>query len=141
VDLTILPTVNAMLNAASAACLTGGYYFIRRRRIAAHRACMLTAFGLSTLFLACYLYYHAHVGSRPFLGTGWTRPVYFTILISHVILAALILPLAVTTLWRAWRGQFQRHRTIARWTLPAWIYVSITGVIVYWMLYHLWPSA
>jgi putative membrane protein len=139
--LTLLPAVNATLNGASTLCLVTGYYFIRNRRISAHRACMLAAFGFSTLFLACYLYYHAHVGSRPFLGAGWVRPVYFTILISHIILAAAILPLALVTLWRALRGQFQRHRAIARWTLPIWLYVSITGVIVYWMLYHLWPSA
>ena len=136
-DLSIFPTINATLNAASAVSLSAGYYFIRRRRVAAHRACMLTAFALSTLFLTCYVYYHAHVGSRPFAGTGLIRQVYLSILISHVILAVTILPLALVTLWRAWHEDFARHRRIAAWTLPLWLYVSVTGVVVYLMLYHL----
>jgi uncharacterized membrane protein YozB (DUF420 family) len=98
---------------------------------------MIAAFGVSTLFLCSYVIYHAHAGSRPFTGQGWVRPVYFTILISHVLLAFALLPLALTTLYRAWRGQFARHRRIARWTFPIWMYISVTGVVVYWMLYRI----
>ena len=110
---------------------------VRRRRIAAHRACMLGAFTASTLFLVSYLFYHANVGSVPFTGVGTIRVVYFTILISHIVLAALILPLALVTLIQALRERFDRHVRIARWTLPIWLYVSVTGVVVYWMLYRL----
>lgn len=98
---------------------------------------MLAAFGVSTLFLVSYVVYHSLEGSRPFTGQGWMRPVYFALLLSHIVLAAAIVPLALVTLYRAWRGEFVRHRRIARWTLPIWLYVSVTGVIVYWMLYHL----
>jgi uncharacterized membrane protein YozB (DUF420 family) len=98
---------------------------------------MLSAFGVSSLFLASYVVYHASAGSRPFPGTGWLRPVYFALLVSHVLLAAVIVPLALMTIWRALRGQFDRHRRLARWTLPLWLYVSVTGVVIYWMLYHL----
>jgi putative membrane protein len=111
---------------------------IRRRRIRAHRACMLSAFFVSTAFLVSYVTYHIRVGNVLFQGQGWIRPVYFTLLISHVTLAIVILPLAIITLSRALREQFDRHRRIARWTLPLWIYVSVTGVIVYVMLYHLY---
>lgn len=111
---------------------------IRRRRIQAHRACMLSAFFVSTAFLISYVTYHIRVGNVLFLGQGWIRPVYFTLLISHITLAIVILPLALITLSRALSKQFDRHRRIARWTLPLWLYVSVTGVIVYVMLYHLY---
>ncbi len=135
-----LPTVNAILNGTSAVLLVIGYYFIRRRRWRIHRAFMLAAFVVSTLFLISYLIYHAHVGSMPFRGQGWIRPVYYAILISHVVLAAAMVPLALVTLAQAFRGRFARHRGIARWTLPIWLYVSVTGVLVYVMLYHLDPG-
>jgi uncharacterized membrane protein YozB (DUF420 family) len=135
-----LPTVNAILNATSAVLLVCGYAFIRRGKIDAHRICMLGAFASSVLFLASYSIYHAHAGSTKFVGTGWVRPLYFAILISHSVLAALIVPMAVVTLFRALRKDFQRHRAIARWTLPIWLYVSATGVLIYLMLYHLFPS-
>lgn len=130
-----LPTLNALLNASSGLLLVAGWLMIRTRRVAAHRACMVSAFVVSTLFLISYLVYHAQVGSVPFQGTGWIRPVYFSILISHIILAACIVPLAVTTLLLAWRERFSAHRRLARWTLPIWLYVSVTGVVVYLMLY------
>jgi putative membrane protein len=132
-----LPAVNAGLNSLSTILLVAGYGNIRRHNIPAHRLCMLLAFATSTLFLISYLTYHYHVGSVPFTGQGWIRPVYFTILITHVTLAATILPLALVTLYRAWRERFDRHRRIARWTLPIWLYVSVTGVVVYVMLYRL----
>jgi putative membrane protein len=134
-------TLNASLNAISAILLTAGFLFIVRGKIRAHRACMLTAFGTSTAFLISYVVYHIRVGNVRFLGQGWIRPVYFTLLISHVFLAIVILPLAIITLTRALREQFDRHRRIARWTLPLWLYVSVTGVIVYVMLYHLYPHS
>ncbi len=137
VTVSDLPAVNASLNALSGVFLLVGYRNIRRGNIRVHRACMLTAFVFSTLFLVSYLVYHAHVGSKPFPHQGWIRPVYYGILITHVSLAAAILPLALTTLYRAWRERFDRHRRIARWTLPIWLYVSATGVIVYVMLYQL----
>ena len=130
-----LPALNASLNATSAALLCSGYVCIRRRWIAAHRACMLLALLSSTVFLVSYLTYHFHVGSVPYRGSGWTRPLYFTILISHTILAASVVPLALVTVVRAARRRFDRHVAIARWTLPIWIYVSLTGVVIYWMLY------
>ena len=136
-DVSALPALNAVLNATSAALLMVGYVFIRNRKIAAHLTCMLTAFGVSTLFLISYVIYHYHAGSRPFTGQGWVRPVYFALLLSHIVLAAAIVPLALTTLYRALTGQFARHLRIARWTLPIWLYVSVTGVVIYWMLYRL----
>ena len=138
--ISALPTLNAVLNATSAFLLIVGYLCIRQRWITAHRMCMVSACGTSGLFLVSYLTYHAMHGSTPFLGEGWVRPVYFTILISHTFLAALILPLVVLTLTRALRGQFDRHRRIARWTLPIWLYVSVTGVVVYLMLYQWFPA-
>jgi uncharacterized membrane protein YozB (DUF420 family) len=135
-----LPTVNAALNASSAVLLASGYRFIRRRQITAHKRCMLAACATSVLFLLSYLTYHYHVGSVPFRGLGWVRPLYFTILISHSILAAAIVPLAISTLLRALKGNFTQHVRIARWTLPIWFYVSVTGVIIYVMLYQLFPS-
>jgi uncharacterized membrane protein YozB (DUF420 family) len=132
-----LPALNAGLNSLSTVLLLAGYRNIRRSNIAAHRLCMLAAFATSTLFLISYLTYHAQVGSVPFQGRGWIRPLYFTILVTHIILAAAILPLALVTLYRAWRERFDRHRRIARWTLPLWLYVSVTGVVIYGMLYWL----
>ena len=134
-----LPGVNATLNSLSAVLLTAGYICIRTKRVTAHKICMLSAFTASSLFLVCYVVYHVQVGSVRFRGPGWIRPVYFAILISHTLLAATIVPLALTTLYRAWRGRFEAHRRIARWTLPVWLYVSVTGVVVYWMLYRLFP--
>ncbi len=138
-DVSALPVVNAWPNGTRAALLHAGYGFIRRRRVRAHKTCMLTALGVSSLFLVSYVIYHYHAGSKPFGGHGWVRGIYYPLLISHVVLAALIVPFALTTIYRAWRGQFARHQRIARWTLPLWLYVSVTGVIVYWMLYHLGP--
>ena len=133
-----LPLVNASLNAIATVLLIFGYVCIRRRRIAAHRAAMVAAFATSVLFLISYLIYHAHAGSRPFPGQGNIRVIYFVILITHIVLAATIPPLAGITLWRAYRRRFDRHMKIARWTLPLWLYVSITGIVVYWMLYQLY---
>jgi uncharacterized membrane protein YozB (DUF420 family) len=130
--------VNATLNGIATILLVAGYLCIRRGRIAAHRASMIAAFVTSVLFLVSYLIYHAHVGSRPFPGRGPIRAVYFTILISHIVLAAVIPPLAGLTLWQALRGRFDRHVPIARWTLPLWLYVSVTGIVVYWMLYQMY---
>ncbi|MEK7340860.1 MAG: DUF420 domain-containing protein [Candidatus Binatota bacterium] len=137
IPFSYLPSVNAALNSASALLLVAGYLFIRNKKITAHKLCMLSAFTTSTLFLISYLTYHFQVGSVPFKGPGWIRVVYFTVLISHTILAATIVPLVLVTLTRALKGSFDRHKRIARWTLPLWLYVSITGVIVYWMLYRL----
>jgi len=131
-----LPAVNATLNALAGIFLLIGFREIKRGRIARHRAAMLSACATSTLFLISYVTYHAHAGSRPFTGQGPIRIVYFAILISHVILAAAILPLALVTLTRALRERFDRHAALARWTLPIWLYVSVTGVTVYFMLYH-----
>ena len=133
-----LPLVNASLNAIATVLLIFGYVCIRQRRIAAHRAAMVAAFATSVLFLISYLIYHAHAGSRPFPGQGNIRVIYFVILITHIVLAATIPPLAGVTLWRAYRRRFDRHMKIARWTLPLWLYVSITGIVVYWMLYQLY---
>ena len=134
------PALNATLNGAAAILLTAGYSFIRQRKIAAHRACMVAAFLTSTAFLISYLIYHARVGSVPFQGHGWIRPVYFFILTTHIVLAAAIVPLALVTLSRALREQFDRHRRIARWTFPIWLYVSVTGVVIYFLLYHLYAA-
>jgi uncharacterized membrane protein YozB (DUF420 family) len=138
-SLTDLPALNATLNATSAILLTAGYRFIRRRQITAHKRCMLAACTTSALFLMSYLTYHYYVGSMPFRGQGWVRPLYFAILISHTILAAAILPLVLITLFRAWKANFVRHARLARWTWPIWMYVSVTGVIIYMMLYQLFP--
>jgi uncharacterized membrane protein YozB (DUF420 family) len=135
IPLKDLPAVNASLNGASAVFLVAGYSFIRRGKIQAHRVCMITAFSCSTVFLVCYLYFHFHAGLIRFGGQGWIRPVYFTLLTSHTILAVVIVPLVLITLSRALREKFDRHRAIARWTFPLWLYVSVTGVIVYWLLY------
>ena len=139
-EVTQLPAVNATLNSIAATLLAAGYGFIRRGRVDAHRRCMLAAFATSALFLVSYLAYHAQVGSRPFTGEGPVRIAYFTILVSHIVLAAAILPLAIVTLRRGLRRDDARHVSLARWTLPIWLYVSVTGVVVYWMLYHLYPA-
>ena len=135
IDLADLPALNAGLNTTAACCLLGGYYWIRRGRVAAHKRFMLAALGFSSLFLISYLIYHFQVGSVAFTGTGWVRPVYFAILLSHILLAAAILPLAAVTVYRAWNERFESHKRLAHWTLPIWLYVSVTGVIIYWMLY------
>jgi len=139
-DYSIFPVINATLNGTSAVLLLIGRNLIKRGRMAAHRAVMITAVAVSTLFLISYLYYHAHVGSVHFKGRGLSRPIYFSILISHTLLAAAIVPLVIITLSRALRERFDRHRAIARWTYPLWLYVSITGVVIYFMLYHLFTS-
>jgi uncharacterized membrane protein YozB (DUF420 family) len=131
-----LPAINASLNALSTAFLVSGYVFIRRRRIAQHRACMLAALAASTLFLVCYIVYHLQVGSVRFTRQGLVRPIYFTVLITHVSLAATVPVLAVATASLALRGKLPRHRRLARWTLPIWLYVSVTGVLVYVLLYQ-----
>jgi uncharacterized membrane protein YozB (DUF420 family) len=136
-SLAIFPIIDASLNGTSAVLLVIGRGFIKRGHMAAHRAVMIAALVSSTLFLISYLYYHAHVGSVHFQGQGWSRPVYFTILTTHTILAIVIVPMVIITLSRALRERFDRHRRIARWTFPLWLYVSITGVVVYFMLYHL----
>ena len=138
---SILPHLNAALNGASFLLLLAGFYQIRRGRVAAHRAFMVSALVVSGLFLVSYVVYHAQYGSVRFAGRGLVRPVYFLILVTHVVLAAAIVPLVFVTARRALRRDFERHRRIARWTYPLWLYVSVTGVVVYLMLYHLYrPS-
>lgn len=136
-----LPTLNALLNATSAFLLMAGVRRIYVKNVEAHKRCMVSAFIVSTLFLISYLVYHYNVGSVGFTGEGWIRPVYFSILITHSVLAVLVPPMAVITLYRAWRGDFERHRRIARWTYPIWLYVSFTGVAVYLLLYVFYPRA
>ena len=135
-----LASVDAALNAASAILLTLGFFFVRQRNVRAHKACMLSAFATSSMFLVCYLTYHSFHGVTRFRGQGAVRGFYFALLGSHTVLAALIVPLVLATLYRAWRQRFPQHKRIARWTLPLWLYVSLTGVLVYVMLYHLYPS-
>jgi uncharacterized membrane protein YozB (DUF420 family) len=140
ISYSMLPATNAVLNGTSAALLVTGRALIRRGRMAAHRACMIAAVVTSALFFASYLYYHAHVGTVHFQGQGWSRPFYFTVLTSHTVLAAILPVLVVITLWRGLRERFDRHRVIARWTYPVWMYVSVTGVIIYLMLYRLFQN-
>ncbi len=135
-DLSILPSVNASLNAASTVFLSAGWIFIRRGKIRSHITSMALALVTSSLFLTSYLYYHFHHGRTPFPGHGGIRAVYFVILVSHTILAVVIVPLVLTTLYFALSGRFQRHKRFGRVTLPLWLYVSVTGVVVYWMLYR-----
>ena len=132
----MFPALNAVLNGTSAVLLLVGHSFIQRGKVAVHRGCMITAFATSTVFLVSYLYYHAHVGVIRFQGIGWTRLVYFWILISHTVLAFTLLVLVPTTLVLALRASFQKHRAIARWTYPIWLYVSVTGVVIYFMVYR-----
>ena len=137
-----LPAVNATLNGTAAVLLTAGFVFIKRKRVAAHRVAMLAAVAVSVAFLASYLTYHLQTGARtPFGGTGAIRAVYFAMLVSHILLAVIIVPLILTTLVFALRGRFDRHRAWARWTYPIWYYVSVTGVLVYFFLYQWWPAA
>jgi uncharacterized membrane protein YozB (DUF420 family) len=135
-ELADLPALNAVLNGTAAVFLTTGYVMIRQGRRALHKRCMLAALVTSSAFLTSYVIYHAHAGSRPFMGHGAIRVVYLVILLTHVVLAATILPLALVTTARGLRSQFDRHRRIARWTLPVWLYVSVTGVVIYMMLYR-----
>jgi len=137
---SVLPHLNATLNASSFILLSSGYYFIRRGRVNAHRNCQLAALTASIIFLISYIVYHQHHGATPFAGQGIARPIYFTILLTHTVMAVVIVPFVIVTLRRALRRDFQRHRALARWTLPMWLYVSITGVLVYLMLYHLYPA-
>jgi len=137
IPVTSLPHLNALLNSVSAVLLLTGYYFIRQRNIVAHRRCMLAALGSSGLFLISYLVYHFSVGSVLFEGQGWIRLVYFAVLVSHTVLATAIVPLVLVTVVRALGERFDKHRAIARWTLPLWVYVSVTGIAVYWMLYQM----
>jgi putative membrane protein len=136
--LSYLPALNATLNAISAVLLTIGWTYIKRGRIQQHRRCMIAAFITSSLFLISYVIYHAQIGSKPFPGTGPIRAVYFSILIPHVVLATVVLPLSLITLSRGLRRDDDRHRRVARWTLPIWWFVSVTGVVVYLMLYRLY---
>jgi uncharacterized membrane protein YozB (DUF420 family) len=135
------PALIASLNALSAVLLLAGYLLIKQGRIAAHRACMISAVAASTLFLACYVYFHIHVGDILFLGQGFWRKVYFVVLIPHVTLAIVIVPLVIITLNRGLHARYARHRAIARWTWPLWMYVSVTGVLVYFMLYQWFPHS
>jgi uncharacterized membrane protein YozB (DUF420 family) len=137
IDVRDLPALNASLNALSALLLVTGYVLVRQRKLIAHRNVMIAALVCSTLFLTSYLIYHAQVGSVKFQGQGPARTIYFAILLTHTILAALVPFLAGITVWRAYRKQYARHARIARWTLPIWLYVSVTGVVVYWMLYQM----
>jgi uncharacterized membrane protein YozB (DUF420 family) len=140
------PTINAGLNAACTVLLVLGYVAIKRGQVGLHKSCMVAALALSTVFLACYLYSHIDLvamrwKTTPFTGPGNIKLLYYAILISHIILAAVIVPLALFTAWQGYRNQLQRHVQVARWTWPIWLYVSITGVVVYWMLYHLYPTS
>ena len=138
--ISYLPHLNACLNGTSAVLLFTGYTFIRARNVIAHRACQTAALVVSLVFLASYLTYHFNHGATRFQGTGFARPIYFTILTTHTILAIVIVPLVTLTFYRAVKGDFARHRRIARITLPLWLYVCVTGVIVYLMLYQIYPS-
>jgi putative membrane protein len=141
-----LPAVNASLNGLSAICLTAGYIFIRQKNKMAHRNCMIAAFVTSVVFLICYLTYHIylgvvlHRGPTRFLEPQWFRPIYLAILLTHTVLAVIIVPMILVTLYRARRQNFEAHKKIARWTWPLWMYVSVTGVVVYWLLYIKFPQ-
>jgi len=137
IPLRVFPTINAALNGLAALLLVSGFALIRSRRVRAHRNCMLSATAVSLVFLTSYLYYHFHAGVTRFPGSGLLRGVYLGVLLSHTVLAAITPFLVGITLWFALRGRLERHRKVARWTLPIWLYVSVTGVVVYWMLYHL----
>src|SRR5262245_5263159 len=137
IPLEYFPTINASLNGLTALWLITGYSFIRKKRVAAHRFCMLAACVTAVTFLSSYIYYHAHAGLNRFPGTGWPRVLYLGILLSHTTLAVTIVPLAVVTVTLGLRDKRATHRRIARWTFPIWLYVSVTGVVVYWMLYRM----
>jgi uncharacterized membrane protein YozB (DUF420 family) len=134
--LSFLPSLNAGLNLTSALLIVLGFILIRQGAWTGHALCMISAMGTSTLFLVSYLTYHYFHGSTPFTGVGWVRPVYFTILISHTLLAVFVLPLALISLYQALKSRFEKHVKIARIAFPIWLYVSVTGVVIYWMLYH-----
>ncbi len=146
-NIFIMPAINASLNAASAVLLAAGFVFIKKGNKSAHRACMVSAFGTSVVFLACYLFYHFslywtyHRGPTRFLHPHWFRPIYIFILSTHTVLAMVIVPLILSTLWMAAKGRFETHRKLARWTWPLWMYVSITGVLVYFLLYRIFPQS
>lgn len=135
------PALNATLNGTSGVLLLTGRWLISRGKVAAHRTCMIAAMTASAVFLCCYVFFHYEVGNVLFLGHGWARPVYFTILITHVVLAIVIVPMAIITLSRGLKARYAKHRAIARWTWPLWMYVSVTGVIVYFMLYQWFPHS
>src|ERR1041385_1663847 len=137
---SVLPHLNASLNASSFLLLSAGYYFIRRGRVLAHRRCQLSALTGAVVFLISYIVYHLHHGTTRFARQGMARPIYFTVLATHTIMAVVIVPFVIVTLRRALRGDFLRHRALARWTLPMWMYVSVTGVLVYLMLYQFYPA-
>lgn len=139
-DYSIFPVVNAILNGTSAVLIATGIILIRRKRRVAHKRVMLAAVVTSSLFLISYLYYHVHVGSVPFQGHGYARPLYFSVLLTHTVLAALVVPMVIVTVVRGLRGRFDRHRASARWTYPVWLYVSVTGVLIYVMLYHVYAA-
>lgn len=136
-----LPALNASLNGLSAILLTAGLVFIKRGEKTAHRNCMVAAFVVSTVFLVSYLTYHAQIGHTSFQDPAWFRPIYLAILIPHVLLAALIVPMILATFWFAVRGTFEKHRKIAKWTWPLWMFVSVTGVIIYLLLYQIFPQS
>ena len=136
-----LPALNAALNGTAGILLAIGYYYIRQGNMTAHKKIMISAFVVSSVFLVSYLIYHAHAGSTKFLGTGFIRPVYFSILISHIILTAAIVPMAIITMFCGLKARYDTHKKIARWTLPIWLYVSVTGVIIYFLLYHIYPHS
>jgi uncharacterized membrane protein YozB (DUF420 family) len=138
--LSDLPAINAGLNSLSTVFLTAGYIFIRRQRQVAHRNCMIGAVISSALFLTCYVIYHYNAGRTTFRDPAWFRPIYLAILLTHTILAVAIVPMVLMTLYRAARRQFERHKRISRWTWPIWIYVSVTGVLIYFLLYHIFPQ-
>jgi uncharacterized membrane protein YozB (DUF420 family) len=138
IDYAQLPALNAILNGTAAVLIVTGIYLVKSGRERAHRAVMISAVVASSLFLISYLTYHAHIGSKHFPGHGWARYVYFSILLTHTLLAAVVVPLVLVTLTRGLKGRFDRHRSIARWTYPVWLYVSVTGVVIYVMLYHLY---
>jgi len=136
-----LPHVNAALNGLSAVLLLCGFVAIKSKRINTHRTLMISAILSSTLFLVCYLIYHYHAGRTVFRDPAWLRPYYLALLLTHTVLAVVIVPMVFMTLLRAWRQDFQRHRRLARWTWPLWMYVSVTGVLIYFLLYHWFPQA
>jgi uncharacterized membrane protein YozB (DUF420 family) len=137
---SVLPHLNAVLNATSGLLLVTGYVLIRRRQVNLHLSCMIAALISSTLFLISYLTYHYYHGATRFAGVGIARPLYFTILVTHTVLAVVILPFIFVTVYRAARGEYRKHKRIARWTFPLWLYVSVTGVVVYLMLYQIYPA-
>ncbi len=139
-SLADFPALNASLNGLSAIFLTAGYIFIKRRNKTAHRNCMMGALTASTVFLACYLYYHFHAGRTVFKDPPWFRPIYLTLLLTHTVLAVTIVPMIIVTVIRAAKGRFEEHRKIARWTWPIWMYVSVTGVLIYFLLYHIFKQ-